>query len=1257
MSSSNCMGGDDGGLVASSSGGRQTDKAYQLARAQLMGLGIAGLPSERKEDVSSKGDPPSAVTRAEEGNFTEVPLPSEVQINRMLELDAGVAIGVLRCPVCDSDHHSVAIYMQHLRAKHHRPEEDLARYQVEGLKSSLLRCVECGHLCYGQLGLAAHRRACQKKRGGRAACPLNGGVPKDGVDMEVLLLAFRRPLDEVYRSWRPTMLRISRRLLKSILSRRHEVEDRASVAFLLLPGLVAECHRTRKVPAAHMLHGLASLVDTMDSDLAFANSILGEAWRLAPYVRAHRETVVQRTPEGMEGPGRTDRLVQRIETLVRGKKLGQAMRQLDYLQDITCGEGNRAETLSVRDFRSHLTDMSVAANERDCFSEEQKCCVEQSSAVHISEATMSETLRKLPLGSAAGVSGWTFSAITAIFLSDEAEVGAAVTQISAFSNALLGGKLAAPYWLFTRGVLIEKGDGSYRMLGIGESWLRLAERAAMKVVGPSVGGQLAPLQFGVGVSSGCEIAGRSGQLVQGAAPEENLVGISVDLKRAFDYLRLGLQLQGLIDFAPTLLRWFSWAYARPSPIFYEGEQVGMSATGVRQGDPLAPLCFSVAIQPLLLKILAAVQGVVRSKVHMSVHAGVYAYIDDINIFVDGRIAFQAAAVIKQAIEEESLELSGKKCVILAREGACLEDGLLVSPFRIERVGMKMMGTPAGTAAFRKEFARLKVEKATRSLPAMGRLKPWSVWQLVRYCVVARMGYLARVGELAYNLEAFRVFDQRVDEALRAAARISADDLDGEHKFDRLRALPLALNGLGIPRYAGLAGETACLLSRQVTYLFWETHNPALLHGTREDWPPIQQGALEDESTEGHQDIGPDGELMDVEAEVFPSQNGIPALFLASGETAFMEGASDGDELLEHRQMARGISRPTLLKLPQNARRNSRAIQSRRAEDFISELDALEQMAEAIFMRDSCFPGSGGWLGPGGHLYGAASFTSPEEYVAALRMRLLLSPASSDVGDTEGAVHCRCGKRVVIREDPYHPLHCPKSQWHWWQRHNAVRDHLIGFAQKHLGESGTAVIKEPIFGRAFLDPVIAEGPTIGEAGFAGAAGLEDHAQSLEGLRARTKDLHWHGKIRGDVGLFSTAGRQVADVYVVDTTAESYRTQPPRDKHDPDPAIFYYPVKAGTAYGLEHGVALKRRHYLPVFGRAALYDDKVFVPFVVAASGKLSVQATRLVDQIVEHCPALWARARFRTHVGAIIARWNAKMALDWVRSIIGRSTLT
>ena len=72
-----------------------------------------------------------------------------------------------------------------------------------------------------------------------------------------------------------------------------------------------------------------------------------------------------------------------------------------------------------------------------------------------------------------------------------------------------------------------------------------------------------------------------------------------------------------------------------------------------------------------------------------------------------------------------------------------------------------------------------------------------------------------------------------------------------------------------------------------------------------------------------------------------------------------------------------------------------------------------------------------------------------------------------------------------------------------------------------------------------------------------------------------------------------------VYVVDTTADSYRTQPPRDKHDPDPAGFRYPPRAGTAYGLEHGVALKRRHYLPVLDRGSLYDDKVFVPFVVAA----------------------------------------------------------
>ena len=183
--------------------------------------------------------------------------------------------------------------------------------------------------------------------------------------------------------------------------------------------------------------------------------------------------------------------------------------------------------------------------------------------------------------------------------------------------------------------------------------------------------------------------------------------------------------------------------------------------------------------------------------------------------------------------------------------------------------------------------------------------------------------------------------------------------------------------------------------------------------------------MEDESTEGQQEIVADGELMDViELEAF----GILALLFASGETMFMEGAINGDDSLEQRQIALGIGRPTLRKLPQNARQ------------IIELYRALYQMAEAIFMRNSCFPGSGGWLGP------AASFTSPEEYVAALRMRLLLSPEPSDVGDTEVAIHCRSGKRLVIREDPYHPLHCPKSQWHWWQRHNAVLDHLIGFTQ-------------------------------------------------------------------------------------------------------------------------------------------------------------------------------------------------------------------
>ena len=93
----------------------------------------------------------------------------------------------------------------------------------------------------------------------------------------------------------------------------------------------------------------------------------------------------------------------------------------------------------------------------------------------------------------------------------------------------------------------------------------------------------------------------------------------------------------------------------------------------------------------------------------------------------------------------------------------------------------------------------------------------------------------------------------------------------------IRSLPLSLFGLGIPRFAGLAGETACLLSREHTYDFFEQHHPSLLSSTRDQWPVI---AMDQREESGMQlDLSSARSLL---PELHP-------LFLGGGDTTLLHG--------------------------------------------------------------------------------------------------------------------------------------------------------------------------------------------------------------------------------------------------------------------------------------------------------------------------------------------------------------------------------
>ena len=154
-------------------------------------------------------------------------------------------------------------------------------------------------------------------------------------------------------------------------------------------------------------------------------------------------------------------------------------------------------------------------------------------------------------------------------------------------------------------------------------------------------------------------------------------------------------------------------------------------------------------------------------------------------------------------------------------GIILPPGGLTA-FPIDYNGCIILSYPAKTLEYRQREAFAITTKASRPLLAVLRLPSWSALPVIPQCISGRVGYLARVSELAAN-PAFLDFDSKIDAAILSIAGVTPRKAVSSFLLPTIRWLLLSLFGLGIPRFAGLAGETACLLSREHSYDFFKQH--------------------------------------------------------------------------------------------------------------------------------------------------------------------------------------------------------------------------------------------------------------------------------------------------------------------------------------------------------------------------------------------------------------------------------------------------
>ncbi len=154
-------------------------------------------------------------------------------------------------------------------------------------------------------------------------------------DTELLNL-FQRPLFyDIHRAWRAPLFRIVRRLSQAILDGSPLAEAgqvHAGLSFLLLPGLVAECHFGKWLPVAALLTHLVSGIDRVTSDLDFGNMmVLSQAQAVLPRIQAYRERSATRWDSPPVDHIMIASLQRHIERLLRERRLRLVNKLIDKL--------------------------------------------------------------------------------------------------------------------------------------------------------------------------------------------------------------------------------------------------------------------------------------------------------------------------------------------------------------------------------------------------------------------------------------------------------------------------------------------------------------------------------------------------------------------------------------------------------------------------------------------------------------------------------------------------------------------------------------------------------------------------------------------------------------------------------------------------------------------------------------------------------------------------------------------------------------